>query len=251
MGFTSNDDFLRSRIEDVISLCERRNMPVFYGFLDEGEQQEAKCVLAQYNAANYAFWGGFDEAERCILGFFPEYMSVDFTQFPLTAVGFTYRVEKPLSHRDFLGTLLSQGIKRETIGDILCGDGLSVVMLREEITPFICEQVKKVGGVGVTPMMDYIGVLPQAHTYLPLQDTIASPRLDAVVKSLLRSSREKAAQTIAGGLVSIDHISVTEVSARVEAPCVISIRGNGRFMVDQIGPMTKKGRLIFTARKCI
>ena len=100
-------------------------------------------------------------------------------------------------------------------------------------------------------MSDYDGPLPQAHTFIPIEDTIASPRLDAVVKALLRCSREDAAQHIIAGYVSVDHIMTQHVSMRVNAPCVVSIHGAGRFIIDQIGPPTKKGRLRLTARKCV
>ncbi len=243
---------LRSRVEDALSLCERRNMPVFYGFLDEAEQQLARSLLRAYDAACVSFYGGHDEAERRILGIFPAYMPPDKAAFPLVRLVLSYRVQsRPLTHRDFLGTLLSLGVKRETVGDILCGDGLAVVFLREEIAPFVREQMTKVGGVGVTLREDYAGPLPAAHTYRPLEDTVASARLDAIVKALARTSREQAASLIVGGMVSLNHTVTEDVSHRVEAPCTVSVRGVGRFVVDRLGPLTKKGRLVLTARKCI
>ncbi len=226
-------------------------MPVFLGFLDEAEQQTARRVLRAYDAQCYAFFGGFDEAERRILGCFPDYMQPDDACYPLTALAFTYRTEKLLTHRDFLGTLLSIGVKRETIGDILCGTGLTVLFLREEIVPFVCEQVTKIGGEGVSIRTEYNGPLPAAHTFQSLQDTIASPRLDVIVKTLTRTSREQASQMILGGFVSLNHVVVEDASARIEAPSVVSVRGIGRFMIDQIGPPTKKGRLYLSARRCI
>ncbi len=245
------DALLRSRIEDTISLCERRSAPVFFGFLDEAEQQTARQVLSSHSQDSYAFFGGFDEAERRILGVFPDFLPPDPTMFPLERIVLSYRAEKLLTHRDFLGTLLSLGVKRETIGDILCGETVTVVFLREEVAPYIREQLTKVGGVGVKIDDNYDGALPAVHAYQPLSDTVASPRLDAVVKALLRCSREKASATIISGFVSVDHTVSTEVARQLSAPCVISVRGSGRFLIDQIGPPTKKGRLYLNARKCV
>ncbi len=143
------------------------------------------------------------------------------------------------------------GIKRETIGDILCGEEMAVVFLREEIAPFVRDQLTKVGGVGVTVVEDYTGPLPAAHMYRSLEDTVASARLDAVVKALVRVSREQAASMIVGGQVSLNHVVTEDVSRRVDSPCTISVRGVGRFLVDQLGPPTKKGRLVLFARKCV
>lgn len=246
-----SDAWLRSRIEDTLFLCERRSTPAFLGFLDESEQQAARQILVHIDPDRYLFWGGYEDAERCVLGCFPEYLMPQGEEFPLARVVFRYRAEKALSHRDVLGTLLAQGIKRETVGDILCADGLAVVFLREEIVPYIREQIDKIGGVGVKIDDEFDGPLPATRIYKEMQDTIASPRLDAVVKTLLRCSREKAAQMIMTGAVSLNHIVVEEVSATVSAESVISVRGYGRFVVDQIGPPTKKGRLYLSARKCV
>ena len=246
-----SDAWLRSRIEDTLSLCERRSSPAFLGFLDETEQQLARQMLSRTDPACYCFWGGYEDAERCILGCFPDYIPPMTKSFPMAMLAFRYRSEKPLTHRDVLGTLLAQGIKRETVGDILCGDDVIVVFLRDEIAAYIREQIVKIGGVGVKLLDDYDGPLPAARSYQPLQDTIASPRLDAVVKALTRTSREKAAQMIFSGVVCLDHVVSTEVSATVADGAVVSVRGYGRFIVDRIGPPTKKGRLILSARKCV
>lgn len=246
-----SDAWLRSRIEDTLFLCERRSTPAFLGFLDEAEQQAARQILTHVAPDRYLFWGGYEGAERCVLGCFPEYLMPQGEEFPLVRLALRYRAEKALTHRDVLGTLLAQGIKRETVGDILCADGLAVVFLREEIVPYIREQIDKIGGVGVRVDDAFDGPLPSTRTYKELQDTIASPRLDAVVKALLRCSREKAAQMIVSGAVSLNHLVVEEVSETVLAESVISVRGYGRFIVDQIGPPTKKGRLFLGARKCV
>ena len=119
------------------------------------------------------------------------------------------------------------------------------------MTPYVCEQIDRVGGEGVTVLPHYCGELPVFHEYQEIRDSIASPRLDAVVKALIHVSREEAARLILTGLVSVDHCVTENVSKQLSAPCTISVRGHGRFLVDTFGPETKKGRLQFTARKCI
>lgn len=245
------DAWLRSRIEDTLFLCERRSTPAFLGFLNEAEQRIAQQMLSHAVVDRYCFWGGYEGAERRMLGCFPDYMAAQSELFPLEMLAFRYRAENALTHRDVLGTLLAQGIKRETVGDILCAEELVVVFLRNEVMPYIREQITKIGGIGVKLLEHYDGPLPAARTYVMMQDTIASPRLDAVVKALLHCSREKAAQMIVSGAVSLDHIVSTEVSATVSVDAVISVRGYGRYIVDRIGSPTKKGRLNFSARKCV
>ena len=253
MAFTSDhsDELLRSRIKDTVNLCDKRYAPCFLGFLDLREQAVAREVLSALRCTDWCFSGGYPDAERAVLCVYPDYASPDDLEYPFTAVGFRYRPLSHLTHRDFLGTLLAAGIRRETIGDILCGEGFSVVFLREEMVDYVCEQIQRVGGEGVTIVPDYDGELPLSRAYEEHRETVASPRLDAIVKALTRCSREKAAEAIRLGQVSVDHRPTESVSAVLTAPCTVSIRGQGRFLIDEIGPETKKGRLLLLARKCI
>lgn len=245
------DKLLLARAEDTIRLCDRRSSPCFLGFLDPHERAFLQPWLQKQAGMKFHFYGGFAEAERTLLGVFPEYMDIGEDLFPLQMLTFTYRSERALTHRDFLGTLMSAGLRRESIGDILCGEGLSVLFLREEIVPFVTEQVTKIGGEGVRCLPDFSGELPAAHRFRPLHDTVASPRLDVVVKSLVRCSREAAASLITDGMVEVDHRAVSAVAAPVVAPCVISVRGHGRFAVDRLDTPTRKGRLNLEARQYI
>lgn len=244
-----SDEILRARIEDTIRLCQKRGVSCFLGFLDLREQAETRRILSGMTAVSWRLYGGYDEAERRLLAIVPDYLEEQFVDYPIRTVAFRYRKERSLSHRDFLGTLLSLGIRRDKIGDILCGNGLSVVFLRDEIAPFVCEQTDRIGGEGVTILSDYQGELPISQEYEWIHETIASPRLDVIVKTLTRTSRDRAAEMIRVGAVSVDHRPAESVSAMLSSPCTVSVRGFGRYLVDQIGPETKKGRLNLIVRK--
>ncbi len=245
-----SDNLFHSRITDLVSLCDKRSSPCFYGFLDASEQAMAQDVLASLLPTDrYAFSGGYPDAERCVLSVFPDYYTSDEVDYPITMIAFRYRTQRKLSHRDVLGTLMHLGLRRDAIGDILCGEGVSVVFLRQEITAYVCEQIDKIGGEGVTVITDYTGPIPVSVEYEAIRETVASPRLDSIVKALIRCSREKSAELITIGSVSVDHRPVESVSKTIHSGATISIRGYGRFLVDQIGPETKKGRLTLLARR--
>lgn len=252
MACTSNvsDHILRSRIEDTVRLCDKRGVPCFLGFLDLREQAFAQQLMP-YNTADVtlSFFGGYPEAERAILCVAPAYYTTAQSDYPVCVVAFRYRAQTKLTHRDVLGTLMNLGIKRDTVGDILCGEGLSVVFARDEVAPFICEQVRRIGGEGVTAIPHYDGELPIHVEYECIHESVASPRADSVVKALIRCSREQAADSIRLGSVSINHIPIDTVSKLINEGDTVSIRGFGRFYIDQIGPATKKGRLTLLARR--
>lgn len=253
MDFTSDstaqDSWLKARLSDAADLCDRRSCPRFVGFLDERQRAVAQSVLSKIPGIRFCFYGGHPEAKRTMAGIFPPFLEMEESQFPLVPVGFSYRGQAQLTHRDFLGALLSCGIKREKIGDILCGEGLAVVFADAGIAEFLAGQVEKVGREGVHCLYPFEGELPAAHTFREIRDTVASPRLDAVVKAALGVSREEAARRIAAGLVSLNHVPCTTVSAGVAQGDILSVRGGGRFRVETVGPPTRKGRLYITLQK--
>ncbi len=255
MGFTSDlseeDALLRARIDDACELCEMRSCPRFVGFLDEHRQAVARAVLREKGTLSFLFYGGYEDAERTILGVFPSFLPPDTELFPLKAIGFRYRRTATLSHRDFLGALLATGIKREKLGDIVCGEGLAVVFADEELASFLADSVNKVGSEGVQALFPYTDDVTVHREFREYQDTVASPRLDAVLKAALRISREEAARHITAGLVSCNHMPCETVAHTVKEGDVLSVRGKGRFLVATLGPLTKKGRLIIKLHKYI
>ena len=255
MAFTSDfseeDALLRARIDDACQLCEWRSCPRFVGFLDEHRQAVARAVLREKGEQNFCFFGGYEGAERTFLGVFPSFITPQAETFPITAIGFSYRKTAALSHRDFLGTLLSFGLKREKIGDIVCTEGQTVVFVCEELADFVAESVTKVGGEGVKAQLPFSGTLSVQRRFEEWRDTVASPRLDSVLKVALRTSREEAARKIVAGLVSLNHMPCLSVSQEIRESDVLSVRGGGRFVVDKLGPQTKKGRLFINMKRFI
>ncbi len=105
-----------ARVSDLAVLCERTSVPRFLGFLTATEAVEADRILRSIGI-KYCFFGGHDFSERTMLSCLPDWC--DSTDYPITALTFYFRECDELSHRDFLGSLMSLGLKREAVGDIL------------------------------------------------------------------------------------------------------------------------------------
>ena len=241
---SEEDALLRARVEDACHLCNVRSCPRFVGFLDEHQQAVARAVLHEKGVSDALFFGGYPDAERVILGVFPSFIPPEEALFPVRAVAFRYRTVAALTHRDILGALLATGIRRDKLGDIVCTPGMAIVMADEELAPFLAESVAKIGSEGVRAEYPYTGEIVVKREFRELQDTVPSPRLDAVLHVALRTSREEAARRIGAGMVSVNHMPELSVSATVNEGDILSVRGAGRFRVAKIGPPTRKGRLI-------
>ena len=249
MGSTSEDKWLSARVADAVALCDRQSCPHFVGFLDEGQREQVMLLLHREKAVSFRFFSGFDGAERTVLGVFPPFIEPEDALFPLRVLKFSYRAQAALSHRDFLGTMLSCGIRREAVGDIVCGAGETIAVVSEEVAPFLQQQIEKVGGEGVTVTTADGETLTVERRFQPISATVASPRLDNVVKALMGCSREKAAAAIVGGLVSVNHVPCDAVAKTVVEGDILSLRGVGRFRIEALSARTKKGRLFLAAQK--
>lgn len=237
--FTSDLKLFNSKIDDAVYLCEKRHSPYFFSFLTEEEQAYAEQHLNSVHFTNYSFFGGSDTSERRVLGLFYD----EQTDFPVDAILFTFRKTDKLTHRDFLGSLMSLGIERETVGDILVGDGRAVVFVKSEIKEYIMSQISKVGKVGVT-LSDADGsALPQGRGVEEKEYTVSSMRLDNIVSAVSGLSREKAKNLILSGSVSVNHLPCQKISRNTEQGDKLTIRGKGKFEISGVLGETKKHRI--------
>lgn len=242
--------FFLAVIEDAAELCARRGRPVFTGFLTEAEQTAAESVMKR-TGANYLLWGGFDEAERRMLGVFPAYDGPDTSLFPISAVTASFRTVDRVDHRSVLGTLMAQGIERDCVGDILTESGRCVFFCRNTVTRALLGDMDRIGGVGVRLSEGYTAPLPPAHSFREISAAVASARLDCVTAALAGVGRSQAEELILSGTVMINSVICKKVSQTVRPGDRITARGTGKFIIDDLSNTTRKGRLILSARKYV
>lgn len=245
-----NSELLIPRIKDLIRLSETSSMPRFIGFLTAAEAAESVSV-AKALGCRFEIFGGYENSERVFFGVFPDWCEDRSSFWPIEAVTFSYRTQDKLSHRDFLGALMSLGITRETVGDILVEDGRAVAFITRDILSAVQNGVDKIGRVGVTVSKGFSNPLPEASAMVELTDTVASLRLDSVVAALIKSSRTKAAALIEEGLVAVNSLCVEKTVKNVSVGDKITVRGYGKFVIDSADGRTKKDRIVLKAKKYI
>lgn len=94
---------------------------------------------------------------------------------------------------------------------------------------------------------DGIRVPPRAT--VPVQDTVASGRLDCVVAALCGLPRERAQSAVREGLCELEYECVRDCDRTVEPPAVLSVRGYGKFRVLSFGGENRRGRIRLIAEK--
>lgn len=237
---------------DRISAAGDKYVDGFTFFAGRSKQELALLALSSASYGNYLFYGGYENAERRILGVFAPDEEPETERFPIKALTFRFdRKDKKLTHRDFLGAFMSQGIARDTIGDILVGDGTAVAFLTDTAAKAVSGGVFSVGGadVGVTEGFDE-NDLPETE-YAAIEGAVSSLRIDCVTALAARCSRSHAVKLVRSGGVHYKGRSAPDVSDRLTEGDEFFIKGCGRFVLSSINGSTKKGKLTISLKKFI
>ena len=244
MYTSDNDDRLfLSKLDDAVYLCEKRGRAAFLPFMSERKQALAKQHLSGLHFEAYRFFGGYEGAERRMLGVFCENGE---EPFPISALEITFRKSDRLTHRDVLGALMGLGIERDTVGDILVEDGRCVVFVKSDICGFITSQLFKIGSAGVKTGELEESRLPAGRGFDEITITVSSMRLDTVVASLAGLSREKTKSLILSDKVALNHMGCSNISRTLCEGDMLTIRGKGKYVIHGVIGETKKHRLIIS-----
>lgn len=249
---TAEEKLITAKVEDLFDLCDKYSSEKFSSFLDGGELAVVEDNVKFPYGFNTMLWGGYKNAEHKIIGVFPEWIEAEAELFPIDILHIKNNGKKELSHRDYLGALMSLGIERSKMGDILVSDTSDAyVFLSEDISGYVSDNLTKVGNCGVSAKK--IDVLP--HEASPkmreLNVVCTSLRGDAVVGAICDVSRKESSSMINGGAVKINHRLFENGAKNLCEGDLISVRGYGRFVLQSIGNVTRKGRLHIVVSKYI
>lgn len=235
-------EYFLAGIRNLVDLALKQDSMRFSSFLNEQERALAEPIVKK-SKVPYKFYGGFPDAQRVMLGIFPEGFEMLDEYFPIATFTVSYPESFTLSHRDFLGTIMAQQIKRETIGDILIDNGKAQIFADERIEKVIATQIDKVGGVGVTVQRGIDSLIALTQKFKAIRGSLASLRLDASVSLVTSLSREKATRLIKSQAVLLNYIEKTSGTVTLKEGDILTVRGYGKFRLTTVGNQTRKGRI--------
>ena len=234
-----------AHIFDMAETSQKRGCSMYGDFLSENSISTL-LIRKSFLPMEPVLFGGTEDSERQMVAFIDEYDDADF---PIGAVRVTSPALKNLSHRDFLGSVLGLGIKREKCGDIIICDDVCYIILHRDIASFVASELVKVGRVGVKctecALSDII--LPE-KSFTPISGTVASLRLDAVVSHFAGKGRSRAAELISAGFVFVNGILCEKNDMHLADGDTISVRGCGKATLEVSGK-SKKDRIFITLHK--
>ena len=240
----------------LLDLCRRSSRTglwAYSGFLTPAEQDD---FIRSPGAARYdwSFDGGYEAAERKLLiagnadaiGCPPDP--------PVRVIAVrpaSVKFAESLSHRDYLGAILSLGIDRSLTGDILVREKQAWFFCLDSAAEFLASSLTRIRNTAVCASLSSLEAPELQPRYEPLRLNVASERLDAVLSAFAGISRSQTALLFSGEKVFVNSRPVTDKSLRLKEGDILSVRGIGKAVYDGIEVETRKSRLWVSLRKYV
>ncbi len=195
-------------------------------------------------------WGGYENAERCVACFgYREYFT-DNTDYPIKCIlikPVNQKFADNLTHRDFLGSLMGLGIRREVLGDIIINENCGYLFCLDTISDYVIENLTQVRHTTVRCELTCKipeDALPETK-YREI--IVSSERLDVIVAAIYKMSRSQVLPLFNTEKIFVNGAVKASPSATVSVNDKISVRGFGRFIYKGVLRSTKKNRLVIGA----
>ena len=243
MAGQTDPALLARRLEDMARRAAQRWQHAYTGFLDPAGWTQAQ-EAARREGAGLSLYVSWPDAERRMACFYPRDGEAP-EDFPVTLLCIHWNAKfASLGHRDLLGSLMGLGLQREALGDILMEEGRAYCPVTEAVAGYIAANLTQAGRTRV--QVETASQPPQEAAAPMTQEvaaTVAALRLDAVVAAGYRLARSAAQESIAAGLVKVNHLPCLKGDALLREGDLISVRGRGRLRLRQVGYRSQKGRI--------
>ncbi len=236
-------------IEQVVNWqreVEDRYAPKLTDFLDPRQRFIVTSIIGQYDTLQTASAGLFNEAERQRMLIYPIYYEPGEEDFQFTVFTIQYPIKfVQLRHPDVLGALLSLGLNRGKFGDIRVDEHHVQFVVANEIAEYVRLHLTGIGKVKVhvESIKETEPILQNEEEWLEESHTVTSMRLDVIIATVLKVSRQKAQALITGNKVRVNWTERDTVAFELQEGDILSIRGSGRVKILMTEGRTKKDKI--------
>ena len=134
----------QKRFQELADRSNGKGYAIYSDFLGLAEISELSVMRFSVPTT---LWGGYDDAERCVACFGDREYFTDNSDYPIDCICIkpvNQKFADNLTHRDFLGSLMGLGIRREVIGDIIISDNCGYLFCLDTITDYIIRNLTQV-----------------------------------------------------------------------------------------------------------
>ncbi len=270
----NESNLLIKNIEEKYQKFQDYYCLVHSDFLSIEEQSQLAGFMRSHAKDGVYFYGGYGEAERRMVVFVPDYAlapgavsgdqaaqaltayfaSVSESESPIAVLeaAIPTAEHRKLSHRDYLGALMGEGIKREKVGDILVSEKGAKIIVATELADYLVQNFRQVGALSITtkriPLSELATVEIKTEA---VRFSVSSLRIDNVLTGLFGISRKDAQEYIAHGRVFVSGREIAKPDMTLKGGEKIVLRGKGKAIFQGTSGTSKKGKLYITCQKYI
>ncbi len=278
-----NNIFIKAIEEKYERFCDYYTI-MNSDFLSIEQQSALSGFMRSHAKDGVYFYGGYGEAERKMAVFLPDYTEAagkiaalprdleeweksekttrilseffeaneDSCPISVLEVSVPSAERKVLSHRDYLGALMGEGIKREKVGDILVTEKGAKIIVVSELCDYLVQNFSQVGAVSVRAKKAPISALKTVEIKTALlKFTVSSPRIDNILVGIFGISRKDAQNYISRGKVFVSGLEISKPDMMLRGGEKIVLRGKGKAIYQGVSGSSKKGKLYAAAEKYI
>jgi len=235
------DKNLLSNIFDKMQIAEKTNKAIFTNnFLPPDIWNQISVICDSYKMDLYTN-GLFKDADRRMLSF-SSYEEP--TIYPIDLLEITNKSKfAVVGHKDYLGAIMSLGIQREKLGDLIIKDDICYAPVCSDISSYIINNLSKIKNCPCEVSRHDYDMRDLPERQFKEKTIIATSfRVDGMVSAVCNISRSNSTTLISTGKILVNYFQCLKKDKVIKNNDILTIRGYGKYMVADIIGSTQKGR---------
>ena len=240
--FPNEDEFLIASLWDDLMLCLEIEFPIYgSSFVSPHIWTKLSEVSNQLGVGVFTV-GLTPISEKKIIAFAPKNFLETDLEFPIKFFKIIGTNKfKTLQHKDFLGSIMSLGLKRESLGDILVKDNIGYCIAFQDIYTIIKNNLQQINTIPIKISDIDLTEIPELQ-FKEISDTVSSFRLDSIIAAIANISRNVSVDLIESGDILVNYLPEKNKSKIININSIITVKKKGKFILYKNLGETKKGK---------
>ena len=170
----------------------------------------------------------------------------------ISVIKITPKTKGKITHRDYMGTIYSLGLKEDMIGDIFVNNDLCYFFTFKTNEEYFLNNLSKVARSDIsTEVLDVYSdeVMSIKQNFKKLDVTVPSLRVDVVLSEVYNLSRSETKNKINNGDLFVNSKEMFFVAYEVKENDIVSFRKCGKLKVGIVERITKSGKIVLNIQK--